>query len=163
MLGQHRVHEGVVAVQQIQNRAVVVDQIGEEADRLLEHRLAQLIVEARESLAVHGIEVFEMAEVQPVAAEFRGEAARTIVFQHAAGLREQHGGLRRGRRLRRGPAVPRRACSTRGSSSACWPARRRPSGRVAADAWSCGFPRSRRRSRHPPDRHGTGNPARRAG
>ena len=58
---------------------VVADHVLDEPDRLLEHRLAQVVVEAGEALAVDGIVLLEAAEVQPVAGELerRGRCARS--------------------------------------------------------------------------------------
>ena len=51
---------------------------------------AQLVAELREALAIDRVVLVEAPEVEPVAAELRGQPARALVFQHAAHLREQH-------------------------------------------------------------------------
>ena len=88
---QHGIHERVVAVQQIEYGAIVANQFADEADRLLKHRLAQIVREGGEAFAVDGVAFLEAAEVEPVAAEFGGEPARAVVFQHPTNLRAQHG------------------------------------------------------------------------
>ena len=102
---------------------IALDQVDEEADRLLEHRLAQLVVEAREPLAIDAVVLLEAAEVEPVAAELRGQAADAVVAQHAPGLRDEHLRLVQVAGGGMGQQLLRRACSTRGSSSAGWPGR----------------------------------------
>ena len=49
----------------------------------------QVVVEARETFAIDGVVFLKTAEVEPVAGELRRQAARTFVFQHPAGLRDQ--------------------------------------------------------------------------
>jgi hypothetical protein len=46
--------------------------------------------EAGEALAVDGVVLLEAAEVEPVAAELDGQAAGTVVLQHAPGLGGEH-------------------------------------------------------------------------
>ena len=61
-----------------------------EADRLFEHRLAQLVVERREALAIDGVVLFEAPEVEPVAAELGRQAAHARVLQHPPRLAHEH-------------------------------------------------------------------------
>ena len=89
VLGQNRVDEGVVAVKQVEHRAIAADDVDEKANRLFVHGLAQLIREARKSLAIDRVVFLEAAETQPVPGELGGEAANPWVAKHAPGLREQ--------------------------------------------------------------------------
>ncbi len=68
----------------------MLDHVFDEADRLLEHGLAQIVVEGGEALAVDRVVGFEVAEIQPVAGELGGQSRHPGVFQHAARLRQQH-------------------------------------------------------------------------
>src|SRR5262249_50096557 len=93
VFGQGAVHERVVPVQHIQNRAVTLDHVGNEPDGLLEHRFSKLVRENGEAFAVHRVVILKPTEVQPGAREFRGHPARAVVFQHPANLRRKHGRL----------------------------------------------------------------------
>ena len=70
-------------------RSLRID-VADEPDRLLEHRLAQLVGELREALAIDRVVLFEAAEVEPVAAELgrqpRARSSfsirRTCAMQH---------------------------------------------------------------------------------
>jgi hypothetical protein len=61
-------------------------------DGLLEHRLAQIVVKLGKRSRSTEVDRFEAAEIEPVAAEFGGQPAHAVVFQHAARLRQQHVG-----------------------------------------------------------------------
>ena len=93
VLGERGVHEGVLAVEQIEGGAVVLDEVGEEADGLFEHGLAEIVVEGGEALAVDGVVLFKAAEAEPVAGEFGGEAGGAGVLEQAAGLGGEDAGL----------------------------------------------------------------------
>ena len=67
-----------------------LNHVFDKPDRLLEHRLSQIVGESREALAIHGIVRFKMARIEPVRRELSGQAARARVFQHSASLGNQH-------------------------------------------------------------------------
>ena len=93
MLREHGIDERVGAIQHVENRPVVSDHIADEPDRLLEHRLAQLVAELRKALAIDGVVLLEAPEVEPVAGELGGESARPLVFHHPADLGGEDGVL----------------------------------------------------------------------
>ena len=82
--------------------------------------------------------VFKAAEVQPVAAEFGGEVRATrSSFSMRRVCASSTAGFSQIARRRVGEQFLDRACWTRGSSSAGWPARsRRADCRAAAAAWA---------------------------
>ncbi len=93
MLRQHGIDEGVVAIQQVQHRAVVVDHV-------LRNRIGSWNIASRRSLVKLGkrsrsteLMVFEMAEIEPVAAEFGGQAAHRSSFSMRRACGQQHVGL----------------------------------------------------------------------
>ena len=90
MLRQNGIGERVVAVQHVEHRAVVANDVADEPDRLLEHRVAQLVAELGKALAIDRVVLVEAAEVEPVASELGGQPARALVLQHPADLGEQH-------------------------------------------------------------------------
>jgi hypothetical protein len=92
VLREDRIDEGVLRPDEVEHRAVVRDDVEEEADRLLEHRPAQRAVEAREALAVDGVVLLEAAEIEPVAAELERQSAHAIVLEQAARLGDEHRG-----------------------------------------------------------------------
>ena len=63
------------------------------ADGLLEHGFAQIVVELGETSAIDGVVVFKETEVEPVAGEFRGQAAHAGIFHHALRLRQEDCGF----------------------------------------------------------------------
>ena len=65
----------------------------DETNRLLEHRFAQLVREAREPLAVDGVVFLEPANVEPVAGKLGRQAPGAPILQHSPGLRGEHLGL----------------------------------------------------------------------
>ncbi len=87
---QHRVDEGVGSVHQFHYRAVTLHQIGHEANRFLEHGLAQLVGERGKALAIDSLVRFEPAEIQPVPPELGGQPADARIAQQAPGLGQQH-------------------------------------------------------------------------
>ena len=90
MAGERRVDERVPAVDELGHRPVVADEVHEEPDRLLEHRPPQLVVERREPAPVDAVVLLEPAEVEPVAAELRGQTAHAVVAEHPPGLRREY-------------------------------------------------------------------------
>ena len=93
MPGEDRVDERMVCVEQLEHRAVLANQVDEEPDRLLEHGLAERVVEALEPLAVDAVVLFEAPEVEPVAQELGGQCAGAAVAQHASGLGDEDFGV----------------------------------------------------------------------
>ena len=87
--GQHRIDKGIFAVQDVEQRAVVAEEIVHKAHGLLEHGLAQFVGETGEAFAVDGIVFFEAAEIEPVAGEFGGEprAASSLSMRCACAVR----------------------------------------------------------------------------
>ena len=73
--GQGWIDESVVGVEKLEHGAILADEIYEEVDRLLEHRLAQLVGEAREELPIDAVVLLEAAEVEPVAGELSRQSA----------------------------------------------------------------------------------------
>src|SRR5262249_55969559 len=97
VFGQCAVHECVVAVQHIQNRAVTLDHVGNEPDGLLEHRFSKPVRENGEAFAVHRVVILKPPERQPAAREFRAHPARAAVFKRPANRGPQRGRLPKGR------------------------------------------------------------------
>lgn len=90
MRRQGAIHERVAAVQHIEHRAIVTDCVLDKPDWLLKHRLAEIAIEAGEALAVDVIVGFEMAKIEPVAAELSCKTAHPLILQHAASLGQQN-------------------------------------------------------------------------
>jgi hypothetical protein len=88
--GQSGVDERVVAVEEIEDGSVPLDDVQHEANRLLKHGFAQLTREAWEPLAVDGVVFLETSNVEPVAGEFSGQMPGAPVLQHPPGLRAEH-------------------------------------------------------------------------
>src|SRR6478609_3390087 len=93
MFRQGRVHERVVAVQKIQHGAVFAHEVGEKAERLLEHRPTEFVVEGGETFAVDGVVLLEAAKIQPVSGKLSREIAKAIVLQHPARLGRKDRGV----------------------------------------------------------------------
>ncbi len=91
--GKNRVDERVVAVQEIEDRAVPLNDVQHKANRLLEHRVAQVAGEAWEPLAVHGVVFLEPANVEPVAGKLCRQMPDVAVLHHPPCLRGEHVGL----------------------------------------------------------------------
>ena len=121
--GPGRVDERVPAIEELDDGAVVLDEVEEEPDRLLEHRTPQLVVECGEPAAIDAVVLLEPAEVEPVAAELRGQAPHAVAPGASVGPAREDLGLVQVARGGVRPATPRRACSPRGSSSVGWPGR----------------------------------------
>ena len=124
VLGQDRVDERVVAVEEIEHRT---DPAGRRpaTKRIGSSNIAwrSSFVNARESLAIDAVVFFEAAEVEPVAAELGRQAAGRGRRAASAAPARRAPRACAGRRPRHAPATRRPACSTRGSSSAGWRAR----------------------------------------
>ena len=91
--GENRVDERVVAVQEIEDGSVPLNDVEHEADRLLEHGFAQLGREGWEPLAVHGVVFLEPADVEPVAGKLGRQAADAGVPHHPTCLGGEHVGF----------------------------------------------------------------------
>ena len=89
MAGEGRVHERVLPFEEFEHRAVVADDVEDEADRLLEHRAAEFVVEGLEAAAIDAVVLLEPAEVEPVAAELGRKAADAVVAEHPPGLGDE--------------------------------------------------------------------------
>jgi predicted nucleic acid-binding protein len=96
----------VIAVQQVEDGTVVADHVLDQTDGLLEHRLAQIVIETGKALAIDRIVLFKAAEVEPVAGEFQRQSSRAVILQHTAGLRHKDIRLLQIAGLRASGAVP---------------------------------------------------------
>ena len=92
MLGEILVEKRVVRIQDVQDRAVVLEHVGEEEDRLFVHGSAHRGERGEVPFALL-VQVVEVADVQPLAAEFGGQSASARIAQHSLHLRDQHVGL----------------------------------------------------------------------
>ena len=79
------IQERVIRIEDVQHRAVVLEQVGEETNRLLVHRAAQT-GEGWEMAVALLAQFIEVVNVQPGAGELRREPARTFVLQHSTRL-----------------------------------------------------------------------------
>ena len=91
MLGELFVQERVVGVEDVEHRAVVCKQIGEEPNRLLVHRRA--VRRTWEMSLALFVELIEVVDVQPLAGELGRQAAGLGIREHAPHLRFQHLGI----------------------------------------------------------------------
>ena len=87
VFGQDWVDESVLGIEEVNHRAIAVNEVDEEADRFLVHRLSKSVGEAFEKFSINAVVLFEVAEIQPVAAEFDGQALAAAIPEHALGLR----------------------------------------------------------------------------
>ena len=69
VLRQRVVQERIVGIEDVEHRAVVLEQVGEELDRLFVHRPAQTDERGKVPIALF-IEVIEIVDVQPLAGKF---------------------------------------------------------------------------------------------
>ena len=91
MLGQDRVDERVIGVEEVEHRA------DPGCTRSTKKRMGSSyiawrssLVKLGEPLAVDAVVLLEAAELQPVAGELRGQAADAVVAEHAPRLRDEH-------------------------------------------------------------------------
>ncbi len=84
VFGQHRVHEGVVAIDKVQDRSIILNGVFDVVDGFLEHGFAQIAVELGEALTIDRVVGFKETEVEPVAGELRGQATYPGILHHAA-------------------------------------------------------------------------------
>src|SRR5258705_7008653 len=78
MLREVFVQKGVVSIQDVQDRAVALEDVGEETNRLLIHRAAQA-GEGREMPLALLAQLVEVVDVQPGAGELGGEPAGACI------------------------------------------------------------------------------------
>src|SRR5205085_1035116 len=92
MLREVHVQEGVIRVENVNDRAVILKQVSEETNRLLIHRAAQGSEGWEMPLALlpHLIKVVDM---QPCSGELSCQASRARVAKHTAHLRGEHAGI----------------------------------------------------------------------
>ena len=79
----------VSAVDEIEDAAIVANDVFDEQLRLAPHRQPQVILEIGEAIAIAG-DRFEGAELQPLPAELFGERVGFGIAQHAPDLCGQH-------------------------------------------------------------------------
>ncbi len=92
MPGETFVDEGVIGVEQIQNRSVfMLDAFKKHFGFPLE-RLPKIIVEIGKFPAI-GIRALQIPEIEPLAGEVGREGARPRIREHAARLMLEHGGV----------------------------------------------------------------------
>ena len=120
VLGQRLVEERVVGVEDVEHRAVALEEVGEEPDRFLVHRAAEAD-EGREVPLALLVERVEVVDVQPLAGELGRQAADLVVLEHPPRLGREHLGVAQSAARRRARRASRRAPTTRGSNSAGWP------------------------------------------
>src|SRR6266478_240269 len=87
---QDWVDEGVIAVEEIERRAIGLNRVRDETDRLLEHGVAQIVAEIREALAIDAVELLKSADIEPVAAKLDRQAPDFPVGHHALRLSQQN-------------------------------------------------------------------------
>ena len=88
-LCQSLVDEGVIGIEQAQQGAVALKQIGKEADGLLVH-VPAYIGKLGEVLLAFFFDLVEVVDVQPLAGELGGQTPHPAIGQHAPGLPDQH-------------------------------------------------------------------------
>ena len=69
MLHQDPVDESVIRIEELDYRTILMNEIDEEADRLLKHRLAQFVIEGFESLTIEAVMFLKAPEIEPIAPE----------------------------------------------------------------------------------------------
>ena len=89
VLGQDRVDERVIGVEEIKHRAISLNDIDEKANRFLIHRLSKFVCKAGKPAAIDAVVLFETAKIEPIAAEFDREGPHAIVAQHSSRLSEK--------------------------------------------------------------------------
>ena len=90
MTRQLLVEVGEITIHQVQNAAVLLDDLAGEAHRLLVHRLPQRVRILGEQVEVGFVVIPNVAELEPVAEELIGQRRRALVSQEAAGLRQEN-------------------------------------------------------------------------
>ena len=92
MLRQFLVQKRVVRVEQRQDRAIVLEEIGEKQDRLLLHRPPQGRERWKYRLTLL-IMLSEAVDVKPLRAEFRGQPPGLRIAEHPLRLRHERFGV----------------------------------------------------------------------
>ena len=88
--GEGFIEEGVVCGEEIHDRAVVLDQVRAELNRLSIHRPSERS-EFGEKAFVFVIVKVEVAQMEPLAGEFDGEPLDLVVAEHSPNLATQGG------------------------------------------------------------------------
>ena len=87
------IHEGVIARDQVENRAVLGAQIVAKRGHLLAHRALHVVVESREKLRARA-RFADFVRAQPAEKKAGGEPLRALVREQPLHLRFEHRGLR---------------------------------------------------------------------
>src|SRR4051794_38384938 len=85
MLREAFVQERVVAVDQVEDTAILLQNALKKELRLLPKRLSQVVVEIREQAHV-GIGRIQIAKIQPLPGKVADQRSRTIIRQHSPNL-----------------------------------------------------------------------------
>src|SRR5262249_2786391 len=83
------IEKGMIRIEEITNRAVVLEEVSEEANRFLLQSAAHRSESGKEPLALL-IELFEVRNVQPVSGEARGKTADLCILKHAPRLGDEN-------------------------------------------------------------------------
>ena len=123
MPGQRVVHEGVVSIQYLQDGAIFLEQMLEEADAFFLDGPAQALVETREEPLVLLDVPGEASNMDPLGGELYGQAPDPIFPEHPQGLTLQGGRIsqpprRRLQELRIGQGGPEEVAQPRGQLQA---------------------------------------------
>ena len=89
MLRQVRIHESVVRVEQGQHASIVLEEVDEETRHLFLHVVAQTGELGEMAFALF-IKCRDIADVEILAAELRGETANPFALQQTPRLRREH-------------------------------------------------------------------------
>src|SRR5947208_2322246 len=92
MFRQRSVKKGVIGANDRKDGPVVLEQVGEETDRLLLHRPAQAGEGGKMTLAFF-IQRLEVMNLQPRASELGGQAGNPRIAKHSPRLGREHGRL----------------------------------------------------------------------
>jgi hypothetical protein len=130
------IDESVVRVQKVEDTVIALENIEHEADRLFEHRLAQLIVEgsAKRSRST-GVELFKPAEIEPVFPPNSTARARTRLLISIRFVCAASTCAYADHSLPRVTTIRHPACSTRENNSAGWPAHHPTTGACTPAPW----------------------------
>ena len=89
MCREDPVDERRIAVEQLRDGAIGLNQMSCQSDRFFKDRLAQFVVVARKCGSVDGVFLKIIPIPQPLTEELARERADPWILQHASGLREQ--------------------------------------------------------------------------